>query len=522
MEVFLYMNYITKNITADKIIGSEKAQLIQEGEIILRDNQPDIDIILKCDANIIPEESHSEENRLSFKGRLLINILYCGKDKGVHSISTEVPINDFINIEGADTNMLSNINAVISNVECKKVNDRKFGYKIMSEVNGMVTELAEIEAITDLYDIPREQQQFGNVNTSRTICQKMETFTVTDDITLPATKLPISEILSLSCNITNSEFKPQEDSVNSSGDVSVVILYTSTEGGFPELYEFDIPFNFALEAENTDTDSIADVNLYIKDCFYNVLENDEGEPKIINMEINVGADINTSQNESNEVLEDAYVLNNDVNFTTTELCYSGIVCRNRGQCPVKEIVTLDEKCPNMLQIFRATGTVYIDDISIYENKVVIEGAINIDIMYITGNDEMPIYSHSDTIPFTQTIDARGAMDGMEASINANIAHIGFNMLSDREVEVRCALNTNTTVRETRCINLITDVTITPLPPDIIDKIPSMAIYVVKKGDTLWKLAKRFNTTVQSLVDINNIENPDLIYPNQKLIIVKNV
>lgn len=516
------MNYITKNITADKIIGSENSQLIQEGEIVLRDNQPDIDIILKCDAVIVLEESRSEENRLSYKGRLLINTLYCGKDKGVHSISTEVPVNDFINIEGAETNMLSNINATIANSECRKINDRKIGYKVMSEVKGCVTDIAEIEAITDLYDIPREQQQFTNVSTSKTLCQKKESFTVTEDIALPATKLPISEILSVNCNITNTEFKPQEDSVDTRGDVSVVILYTSTEGGFPELYEFDIPFNFALEAENTDLDSNADVNLYVKDCFYNILENDEGEPKIISMEINLGADINTSQNEISEILEDAYILNNDISFTTTELCYSSLVCRNRGQCPVKEVITLEEKCPDMLQIFRATGTVYIDDISIYENKVVIEGAINIDIMYITGNDEIPIYSHSDTVPFTQTIDARGADEGMEANVSANIAHIGFNMLSDREVEVRCALNTNTTVREKRCINLITDVIITPLPSEIIDKIPSITVYVVKKGDTLWKLAKRFNTTVQDIVNINNIENPDLIYPNQKLIIVKRV
>ena len=59
---------------------------------------------------------------------------------------------------------------------------------------------------------------------------------------------------------------------------------------------------------------------------------------------------------------------------------------------------------------------------------------------------------------------------MEADINANIAHIGFNMLSDREVEVRCALNTNTVVRDKKCIDIITDAKVNPLPADIIDKI----------------------------------------------------
>ncbi len=39
-------------------------------------------------------------------------------------------------------------------------------------------------------------------------------------------------------------------------------------------------------------------------------------------------------------------------------------------------------------------------------------------------------------------------------------------------------------------------------------------YRIKSGDTLWSIARRYNTTVENLVKINNIENPNLIYPNQ--------
>ena len=41
-------------------------------------------------------------------------------------------------------------------------------------------------------------------------------------------------------------------------------------------------------------------------------------------------------------------------------------------------------------------------------------------------------------------------------------------------------------------------------------------YVVKKGDNLTKIANKFNTTVDELVRLNNIENPNLIYPGQML------
>ena len=43
-------------------------------------------------------------------------------------------------------------------------------------------------------------------------------------------------------------------------------------------------------------------------------------------------------------------------------------------------------------------------------------------------------------------------------------------------------------------------------------------YIVKSGDTLSAIAQKYNTTYQKIAQDNNIENPNLIYPNQKLVI----
>ena len=47
-------------------------------------------------------------------------------------------------------------------------------------------------------------------------------------------------------------------------------------------------------------------------------------------------------------------------------------------------------------------------------------------------------------------------------------------------------------------------------------------YIVKSGDTLSAIAQKYNTTYQKIAQDNNIENPNLIYPNQKLKIYTNV
>ena len=62
---------------------------------------------------------------------------------------------------------------------------------------------------------------------------------------------------------------------------------------------------------------------------------------------------------------------------------------------------------------------------------------------------------------------------------------------------------------------------TPVPTPAPQPAPSPApteqnYYIVQKNDTLDSIAKKFNTTYQELARINNIKNPNLIYPGQKI------
>jgi peptidoglycan/xylan/chitin deacetylase (PgdA/CDA1 family) len=47
---------------------------------------------------------------------------------------------------------------------------------------------------------------------------------------------------------------------------------------------------------------------------------------------------------------------------------------------------------------------------------------------------------------------------------------------------------------------------------------NQTLYVVKPGDTLYRIANLYGVTVSAIVEANNIVNPNLIYPNQVLII----
>ena len=51
---------------------------------------------------------------------------------------------------------------------------------------------------------------------------------------------------------------------------------------------------------------------------------------------------------------------------------------------------------------------------------------------------------------------------------------------------------------------------------------SMIIYFVKPGDTIWKIAKKFKSTIEEIVKVNQIENENMINVGEKLFIPREV
>ena len=46
--------------------------------------------------------------------------------------------------------------------------------------------------------------------------------------------------------------------------------------------------------------------------------------------------------------------------------------------------------------------------------------------------------------------------------------------------------------------------------------------MIQKDDTLWDIAKRYNTTVDEIVLANNVLSPTTLMPGEKIIIEKKV
>ena len=61
----------------------------------------------------------------------------------------------------------------------------------------------------------------------------------------------------------------------------------------------------------------------------------------------------------------------------------------------------------------------------------------------------------------------------------------------------------------------------PRPPQVPPTPPQNRIYVVRRGDTIFSIARRFRVSVESIIAINGMRFP-IVFPGQRLIIPQGI
>lgn len=49
-------------------------------------------------------------------------------------------------------------------------------------------------------------------------------------------------------------------------------------------------------------------------------------------------------------------------------------------------------------------------------------------------------------------------------------------------------------------------------------VPGQKTYTIRPGDSIWKIAQKYNVSMHELIAANNISNPDQLYPGQVIIV----
>ena len=165
-------------------------------------------------------------------------------------------------------------------------------------------------------------------------------------------------------------------------------------------------------------------------------------------------------------------------------------------------------------MFDVSARTTIISTQIEEGKIIYQGEINLTFMYQeTTSSRIGVKSLVE--PFEYTVTSQTITTKTKIDTNIEIAKQDFIVTADSNVEVKIDLNFRLNLSNERELRLIDNI---EEAKESNRETFSIVIYYTKEGDTLWNIAKKFGSTVDEIVKVNNIENPDVIMPGEQLFI----
>lgn len=143
-----------------------------------------------------------------------------------------------------------------------------------------------------------------------------------------------------------------------------------------------------------------------------------------------------------------------------------------------------------------------------------EGEINLNFLFDAENSSR-IETKNVVLPFTFSMDCAGATQTSEVETNIIIALQDFTVMPDENIDIKIDLEFHVNLSNNQMLHVIEEINI---EEERNEEKYSLIIYFVKPGDTLWNIAKRFRSTVESIASVNGIEDENKINIGEQLFI----
>lgn len=519
------MEVMKRGMRATCDLGRVTTQITLEDDFNVPDVKPDIVKVLKSTGEVQIDSQQNMDGKLLFSGKLLFKILYVtGQSSSpVACMKGEIPFSESMYLpEGADAAADIHIDMQIEDLSVGIINSRKVSVSsILSIMLTVMCTRAEEPVIGIAFD-KAAQYMTRPVKLTSVAASHKDILRIKDEIELSSNKPNISEVIWSEWQPGAFDLRPMEGKLSIKGEIKLFMLYSADdENGSLQWSEHAVPYVGEVSVSGCNETLYPYIRYRVINKEPEIKADEDGEMRLIGIDETLELDMVFYEENTHEVISDVYSAL--VNLEPEEKRVKGLelLAKNTSKCRVSDKVHVSEANPHILQICNSSASVKIDNTSIVEGGISVEGIVVVSLLYIALDDKQPLYESTGMIPFTHKIEVPDIDEGCVYNVFGNVEQLNAVMVSSEEVECKTSIVLEGIVFKEKKENIITNIIEKPYDTAKIAAMPGIVGYVVQPGDTLWKIAKEFYTTVESIKEINGLVD-DMLKPGDKLVLMKKV
>lgn len=515
------MELIKQRVHMNRCNSRENVRVTLDTDFNVPDIKPDARTVMQQKGEVMIEEIRILDGKADIRGALYFTILYAGEDEiPICDLSGNIPINETVNL-GCESTREDEItvHTMIEDLRIELINSRKFGIKAIINMEVLAETIYDGEGAVDIEGDESILKKKKTMDITRLILSKKDTLRVRDECKIPGTKDTIGRILYDDVSLLEVETRVGEDKLVLSGEASLFIIYLSADE-VPQLnfHECIIPLNGEVNCGGCDETNVVQAEVGIHGRELEVKSDEDGEDRVIDVEIILELDIKAFGEEQIELLTDFYSTKKECRPVLQTSYFENLIMKNKSKSRVNGKIELNTVHPP-LQIWKVSGDVRVDEKRVVEDGVEVEGVIDINVLYQSADDNVPLAASAGLLPFEQHIQIPDILSDSDIRMNAGLEQISGSLLGENEADIKAVVVLDVLVFNNIEEPIIADFEIEELNCSAREKEPGLIGYVVKRGDELWNIAKEFYTTVDTIMDINKLEN-DVVHEGDVILVMK--
>lgn len=240
-----------------------------------------------------------------------------------------------------------------------------------------------------------------------------------------------------------------------------------------------------------------------------------GENKIINFDFIAQTELTAFKNNEYEAVVDAYSpkYENSVQNETVKIQrYKGIY---KEKQIIEDSIALEDA--SIEEVMDTAGIVIINSSAINDAIITVNSSAELSMMVKGGEGE--IQNLDCSIPIKTDIGAGEKIVNGNADIYGFISSVEANIESGK-LNVKVTVCYECVVFENENRNMARAIVIDPEKPKVMKKDSQMIIYYPQKGESLWGVAKKYDSQVSKIMKFNKCENHNIA--DKKIIVIPQI
>jgi len=345
---------------------------------------------------------------------------------------------------------------------------------------------------------------------------KKDTFRIKDEYILPAAKPDMEEIVYGDVSLRGVEVRALDDSFALKGDLHFMIFYYGGDTDRLQYLELELPFAGTPECMGYGSDMIPDVEVHILKKDIQIKPDEDGEERILDIEVILDLTIRAYGEEAGDILEDFYALDRNLQPIYRELEYQELKDHHSTKMRLSQRVAVPEASPAILQLCGSSAMIRVDESVREEDGIRIEGVVELPILYITAEDTMPVYMIKGLLPFEEHVPQKEE-NALSYVVKPVIDQVVLSLLDSREVDVKITMNLDVYLFGKETEQVIDGYEESEITEEELLNMPGLTGYYVQEGDSWWTVGRRYRISVDRLQQMNERITGEL-EPGMRLLI----